>query len=70
MDNWGHCIWDLGFPNIPHRKQGKSPISKCSIYRQVNSVPQSSSRAVITERTILSPFTKEYRVHAANSGIL
>ncbi|KAJ6883671.1 hypothetical protein NC652_030800 [Populus alba x Populus x berolinensis] len=29
----------------------------------------SSSRAVRTERTILSPFTKEYRVLAANSGI-
>ncbi|KAJ6880161.1 hypothetical protein NC652_033493, partial [Populus alba x Populus x berolinensis] len=27
------------------------------------------SRAVSTERTILSPFTKEYRVHAANNGI-
>ena len=27
------------------------------------------SHAVSTERTILSPFTKEYRVHAANSGI-
>ncbi|KAB5529402.1 hypothetical protein DKX38_019483 [Salix brachista] len=26
-------------------------------------------RAVSTERTILSPFTKEYRVHAAISGI-
>ncbi|KAJ6974497.1 hypothetical protein NC653_030561 [Populus alba x Populus x berolinensis] len=29
----------------------------------------SSSRAVRTERTILSPFTKEYRVLAADSGI-
>ncbi|KAF5951489.1 hypothetical protein HYC85_009433 [Camellia sinensis] len=27
------------------------------------------SRAVSTKRTILSPFTKEYRVLAANSGI-
>ncbi|OMO58839.1 hypothetical protein CCACVL1_25320, partial [Corchorus capsularis] len=27
------------------------------------------SRAVSTERTILSPFTKEYRVLAALSGI-
>ncbi|OMP02651.1 hypothetical protein COLO4_10932 [Corchorus olitorius] len=27
------------------------------------------SRAVSTERTILSPFTKEYRVLAAQSGI-
>ena len=27
------------------------------------------SHAVSTKRTILSPFTKEYRVHAANSGI-
>uniref|UniRef100_A0A9I9EI47 Uncharacterized protein n=1 Tax=Cucumis melo TaxID=3656 RepID=A0A9I9EI47_CUCME len=27
------------------------------------------SRAVSTKRTILSPFTKEYRVLAAHSGI-
>ncbi|KAJ6973110.1 hypothetical protein NC653_033444, partial [Populus alba x Populus x berolinensis] len=27
------------------------------------------SLAVSTERIILSPFTKEYRVHAANNGI-
>ncbi|KAJ6934252.1 hypothetical protein NC651_009327 [Populus alba x Populus x berolinensis] len=27
------------------------------------------SRAVDTKRTILSPFTKEYRVFAANHGI-
>ena len=30
---------------------------------------KSRSRAVSTKRTILSPFTKEYRVRAANSGI-
>ncbi|KAG6683908.1 hypothetical protein I3843_12G036700 [Carya illinoinensis] len=29
----------------------------------------SRSHAVSTKRTILSPFTKEYRVRAANSGI-
>ncbi|CAK7340903.1 unnamed protein product [Dovyalis caffra] len=31
--------------------------------------PTQFNRAVCTERTILSPFTKEYRVLAANSGI-
>ncbi|KAJ6883685.1 hypothetical protein NC652_030810 [Populus alba x Populus x berolinensis] len=30
---------------------------------------KSSSHAVITERTILSPFTKEYRVLTANCGL-
>ena len=32
-------------------------------------IPNPRSHAVSTKRTILSPFTKEYRVHAANSGI-
>ncbi|KAK9191960.1 hypothetical protein WN943_020576 [Citrus x changshan-huyou] len=35
--------------------------------RTLNDKPR--SRAVSTERTILSPFTKEYRVLAAESGI-
>ncbi|KAG8480455.1 hypothetical protein CXB51_025076 [Gossypium anomalum] len=34
-----------------------------------NEILKSRSRAVSTERTILSPFTKEYRVLAAYSGI-
>ncbi|KAL9354530.1 hypothetical protein Peur_052500 [Populus x canadensis] len=35
----------------------------------VNSCGKARSRVVSTERTILSPFTKEYRVLAADSGI-
>jgi len=39
------------------------------ISTKANSITQLRSRAVGTERTILSPFTKEYRVLAADSGI-
>ena len=51
-----------------------SVMSVCSrIPRGIKGTSQwrdkSRSRAVSTERTILSPFTKEYRVLAAPSGI-
>ncbi|KAJ6876973.1 hypothetical protein NC651_029866 [Populus alba x Populus x berolinensis] len=58
-------------------KKGLYPTSKTKelsfhqvlIKRKANSMYISRSRAVRTERTILSPFTKEYRVLAADSGI-
>ncbi|KAJ6974508.1 hypothetical protein NC653_030568 [Populus alba x Populus x berolinensis] len=51
-----------------------SRIKKMSCYRvlistKANIMLKARSRAVGTERTILSPFTKEYRVLAADSGI-
>jgi len=67
MDNWGHCIWVSKYPT----SKTKNITYQQMLYIYTSKPPlKSSSRAVITERTILSPFTKEYRVPAANSGTL
>ena len=50
-------------------KKQKTPRMRTSIKMKASAPNKPRSRAVSTKRTILSPFTKEYRVHAANSGI-
>ena len=60
------CIFAL---SVPYRTGTIKLCKIAAIERQVISFPRPRSHAVSTERTILSPFTKEYRVHAANSGI-
>uniref|UniRef100_A0A9I9EI54 Uncharacterized protein n=1 Tax=Cucumis melo TaxID=3656 RepID=A0A9I9EI54_CUCME len=53
----------------PHRKKLVSQFVRC-LYKPINTFfSNPRSRAVSTKRTILSPFTKEYRVLAAHSGI-
>ena len=55
--------------NFPHRKKFVSEFVQCLFKLAVHINWKTRSRAVSTERTILSPFTKEYRVLAAHSGI-
>jgi len=53
----------------PTSKKKELSFHQVLIKIKANSKQFSRSRAVGTERTILSPFTKEYRVLAADSGI-
>ncbi|KAG8480451.1 hypothetical protein CXB51_025083 [Gossypium anomalum] len=54
---------------IPHSLKADKATLPSFINESENQLIESRSRAVSTERTILSPFTKEYRVLAAYSGI-
>ncbi|KAB1214490.1 hypothetical protein CJ030_MR5G010380 [Morella rubra] len=59
----------ISLSRVPQGKEVGRHHERPDIRSEVSSRSNSRSRAVSTERTILSPFTKEYRVLAANSGI-
>ena len=60
----------LKFSLLSHTEQIQLELCKIATIRRTTCLQNKQrSHAVSTERTILSPFTKEYRVLAANSGI-